>query len=195
MNKDKDLNKNIIFFDVETNGFQGSSVLSMSAIKVNYNFGKSEWLKVSEFNRFYFREEDEEMNEGAINVNGLTDEVIALERKKLKDKIGDYPLTFKKDMDNFFLFCQDTDHFVAHNINFDRSFVDFSLKNQFDTMMENIDIVLSREILLKKVWGYKNEVETNVIDVYVRYIRNKIDVPGKESYIQTVRGTGYVMRS
>ena len=62
-------------------------------------------------------------------------------------------------------------------------------------LMENIDIVLSREILLKKVWGYKNEVETNVIDVYVRYIRNKIDIPGKESYIQTVRGTGYVMRS
>ena len=37
MNKEKRLNKNIIFFDVETNGFQGSSVLSMSAIKVNYN--------------------------------------------------------------------------------------------------------------------------------------------------------------
>ena len=52
-----------------------------------------------------------------------------------------------------------------------------------------------REVLLKEVWGYKNEVETNVIDVYVRYIRNKIDVPGRESYIQTVRGTGYVMRS
>ncbi|MBF1711465.1 MAG: response regulator transcription factor, partial [Streptococcus sp.] len=62
-------------------------------------------------------------------------------------------------------------------------------------LMENIDIVLSREVLLKEVWGYKNEVETNVIDVYVRYIRNKIDVPGRESYIQTVRGTGYVMRS
>ena len=113
----------------------------MSAIKVNYDFEKSEWSKVSEFNRFYFREEDEEMNEGAINVNGLTDEVIALERKKLKDKIGEYPLTFKSDMDNFFMFCQDTDHFVAHNISFDRSFVDFSLKNQFDTMKENIDIL------------------------------------------------------
>ena len=62
-------------------------------------------------------------------------------------------------------------------------------------LMENIDIVLSREVLLKEVWGYKTEVETNVIDVYVRYIRNKIDVPGRESYIQTVRGTGYVMRS
>ena len=140
-NNNKDLNKNIIFFDVETNGFKGSSVLSMSAIKVNYDFEKSEWSKVSEFNRFYFREEDEEMNEGAINVNGLTDEVIALERKKLKDKIGEYPLTFKSDMDNFFMFCQDTDHFVAHNISFDRSFVDFSLKNQFDTMKENIDIL------------------------------------------------------
>ena len=140
-NNNKDLNKNIIFFDVETNGFKGSSVLSMSAIKVNYDFEKSEWSKVSEFNRFYFREEDEEMNEGAINVNGLTDEVIALERKKLKDKIGEYPLTFKSDMGNFFMFCQDTDHFVAHNISFDRSFVDFSLKNQFDTMKENIDIL------------------------------------------------------
>ena len=60
--------------------------------------------------------------------------------------------------------------------------------------MENINIVLSREVLLNQVWGYKMEVETNVIDVYIRYLRNKIDVPGRESYIQTVRGTGYVMR-
>ena len=50
-------------------------------------------------------------------------------------------------------------------------------------------------ILLNKVWGYETEVETNVVDVYIRYLRNKIDVPGEESYIQTVRGTGYVMRS
>ena len=73
-----------------------------------------------------------------------------------------------------------------------------STKKEYELLlllMENIDIVLSREVLLKEVWGYKNEVETNVIDVYVRYIRNKIDVPGRESYIQTVRGTGYVMRS
>jgi DNA-binding response OmpR family regulator len=33
------------------------------------------------------------------------------------------------------------------------------------------------------------------VDVYVRYLRNKIDVAGQKSYIQTVRGTGYVMRS
>ncbi|GMA47507.1 response regulator transcription factor [Tetragenococcus muriaticus] len=63
------------------------------------------------------------------------------------------------------------------------------------TLMENVNVVLSREILLKKVWGYQTEIETNVVDVYIRYLRNKIDLPGEESYIQTVRGTGYVMRS
>lgn len=62
-------------------------------------------------------------------------------------------------------------------------------------LMENINNVLSRTELLNKVWGYKTEVETNVVDVYVRYLRNKIDAPGQPSYIQTVRGTGYVMRT
>lgn len=64
------------------------------------------------------------------------------------------------------------------------------------TLMENINIVLTREVLLNKVWGYETEVETNVVDVYVRYLRNKIDnKDDDESYIQTVRGTGYVMRT
>ena len=62
-------------------------------------------------------------------------------------------------------------------------------------LMENLNTVMSREVLLDKVWGYTTEVETNVVDVYIRYLRNKIDVPGKDSYIQTVRGTGYVMRT
>lgn len=62
-------------------------------------------------------------------------------------------------------------------------------------LMENINVVQSRDALLDEVWGIDNEVETNVVDVYVRYLRNKIDRPGEQSYIQTVRGTGYVMRS
>jgi len=62
-------------------------------------------------------------------------------------------------------------------------------------LMENLNMVMSREVLLDKVWGYKSEVETNVVDVYIRYLRNKIDVVGQDSYIQTVRGTGYVMRT
>jgi DNA-binding response OmpR family regulator len=64
------------------------------------------------------------------------------------------------------------------------------------TLMENVNTVLERDKLLEKVWGYENnDIETNVVDVYVRYLRNKIDLPGEESYIQTVRGLGYVMRS
>lgn len=62
-------------------------------------------------------------------------------------------------------------------------------------LMENLNKVMSREVLLDEVWDYKSEVETNVVDVYIRYLRNKIDLPGRDSYIQTVRGTGYVMRT
>jgi len=130
------MDRNIIFFDVETNGKIGSSVLSISAIKVNYNFEKKEWTKVSEYNRFYFRNEGEPIDFGAVNVHGLTDEVISSKRQDTN-----YPSTFKEDVDAFFLYCQDTNHFVAHNIKFDRSFIPFPLKNQFDTMLTNIDIV------------------------------------------------------
>ncbi|AEV95381.1 response regulator transcription factor [Pediococcus claussenii] len=62
-------------------------------------------------------------------------------------------------------------------------------------LMENVNVVQSREVLLNKVWGVDDGVETNVVDVYIRYLRNKIDVDGRPSYIQTVRGTGYVMRT
>ena len=74
------MSKNIVFFDVETNGKVGSSVLSMSAIKVNYNKETQKWEKVGEYNRFYFRNPGEEINFGAINVNGLTDEAIEAKR-------------------------------------------------------------------------------------------------------------------
>ncbi len=70
-------------------------------------------------------------------------------------------------------------------------------KREFDLLvvfMTNINRVLTREILLDKVWELGSYAETNVVDVYVRYLRNKIDKPSEESYIQTVRGTGYVMR-
>lgn len=53
---------------------------------------------------------------------------------------------------------------------------------------------VTREQLLDKVWKYESTTETNVVDVYIRYLRGKLDVPGKESYIKTVRGVGYVMR-
>ena len=61
------------------------------------------------------------------------------------------------------------------------------------TLMQHVGDVVTREHLVSEVWGFPN-TETNVVDVYVRYLRNKLDTPGEESYIQTVRGLGYVMR-
>ena len=62
-------------------------------------------------------------------------------------------------------------------------------------LLENMDIVLSRDTLLEKVCGYDYFGETNVIDVYVRYIRSKIDEVFDVHMIQTVRGVGYVIKS
>ena len=63
------------------------------------------------------------------------------------------------------------------------------------TLLENMDIVLSRDTLLEKVCGYDYVGETNVIDVYVRFLRSKIDEVFDVKMIQTVRGVGYVIRS
>ena len=60
--------------------------------------------------------------------------------------------------------------------------------------LENKTIVLSRDQLLEKVWGYGYLGETNVVDVYVRYLRGKIDDGFQVKLLQTVRGVGYVLR-
>nr|BAE72909.1 two-component response regulator mutated protein M3-f [Streptococcus pyogenes] len=70
-------------------------------------------------------------------------------------------------------------------------------KREYDLLnilMTNMNRVMTREELLSNVWKYDEAVETNVVDVYIRYLRGKIDIPGKESYIPTVRGMGYVIR-
>lgn len=61
-------------------------------------------------------------------------------------------------------------------------------------MMENQQIVLSRDTFLAKVWGYDYVGETNVVDVYIRYLRSKIDDAYGVELIHTVRGVGYVLR-
>jgi len=62
-------------------------------------------------------------------------------------------------------------------------------------LLENKDIVLSRDTLLEKVCGYDYMGETNVIDVYVRYLRSKIDDAFGIKLIHTVRGVGYMIKS
>ncbi|WP_404403325.1 response regulator transcription factor [Jeotgalibacillus malaysiensis] len=71
-------------------------------------------------------------------------------------------------------------------------------KKEFDLLrmlLENKDIVLTRDRIIEKVWGYDADAETNVVDVYIRHLRNKIDQGNPSAYIETVRGTGYVIRS
>jgi two-component system, OmpR family, response regulator ArlR len=70
-------------------------------------------------------------------------------------------------------------------------------KTEYDLLtyfLENKDIVLTREQILQKVWGYNYQGETNVVDVYIRYLRTKIDDPYDKKLIHTIRGVGYVLR-
>lgn len=70
-------------------------------------------------------------------------------------------------------------------------------KREFDLLqmlMENKGIVLSRDKLLEQVWGYDYQGETNAVDVYIRFLRSKIDDAFGVKYIYTVRGVGYTLR-
>ena len=62
-------------------------------------------------------------------------------------------------------------------------------------LIDNKDKVVTRDELLEKIWGYEYEPETNVTDVYVRYLRSKLNIENKEESIQTIRSVGYIMRS
>ena len=61
-------------------------------------------------------------------------------------------------------------------------------------LLENKNIVISRDTLLEKVCGYDYMGETNIIDVYVRYLRSKLDDVYQVKIIQTVRGVGYCIK-
>lgn len=61
-------------------------------------------------------------------------------------------------------------------------------------MIRNKDVVLTRDKIEQHVWNYDYEGGSNIIDVYVRYLRKKIDSQFETKLIHTVRGTGYVLR-
>lgn len=62
------------------------------------------------------------------------------------------------------------------------------------TLLEHKNIVMSRDTLIDQVWGYDYYVETNIVDVYIRYLRHKIDDRFQIHLISTVRGIGYVIK-
>lgn len=85
---------------------------------------------------------------------------------------------------------------AAYSATYDGIAIELS-KREFDLLallLTNRNIVLGRDTLLQKVCGYDYVGETNVIDVYIRYLRAKIDERFGIHMIQTVRGVGYVIK-
>jgi Response regulators consisting of a CheY-like receiver domain and a winged-helix DNA-binding domain len=70
-------------------------------------------------------------------------------------------------------------------------------KKEYDLLeylIRNKEIALSRDQILEKVWGYEYAGDTNVVDVYIRYLRSKIDDCYEDKLIYTLRGVGYMIR-
>lgn len=70
-------------------------------------------------------------------------------------------------------------------------------KKEYDLLeylIRNKHVVLDREQILREVWGYDYAGDSNVVDVYVRYLRSKLDERFEQKYIHTVRGVGYVVK-
>ncbi|MEI6579020.1 MAG: response regulator transcription factor [Eubacteriales bacterium] len=70
-------------------------------------------------------------------------------------------------------------------------------KTEYDLLeylLSNKGLVLTRDQIIEHVWGYDFAGDTNIIDVYIRYIRNKIDSPYDIKLIHTIRGVGYTLK-
>ncbi|MCX5042234.1 response regulator transcription factor [Aldersonia sp. NBC_00410] len=71
-------------------------------------------------------------------------------------------------------------------------------KREFEllaVLARNAGVVLSRERLLELVWGYDFAADTNVVDVFVGYLRRKLEMNGNPRLVQTIRGVGFVLRA
>jgi two-component system response regulator MprA len=71
-------------------------------------------------------------------------------------------------------------------------------KTEFDLLhilLEQRDIVLTREYLYEHIWGFNFETNSKSLDVYIGYLRRKLDDSGEDKLLHTVRGVGYVMRN
>ena len=84
----------------------------------------------------------------------------------------------------------------SHQVTYDDNPIELTNREflLLQVLLENKSIVLSRDTLLEKVWGYDYMGETNVVDVYVYYLRSKIDDVVGEKIIETIRGVGYVIK-
>ena len=85
---------------------------------------------------------------------------------------------------------------ARRQVTYDGTPIDLT-KREFDVLqylLENKGIVVSRDALLENVWGFDFDGQTNAVDVYIRFLRSKIDEVFDIHLISTVRGVGYVIR-
>lgn len=105
---------------------------------------------------------------------------------------------FKKDVkkNNCLTFNQLEINTDMMTVSFDDEPIDLTKKEYelLKFLIENKRIVLSRDLILNKVWGYDYYGDTNIVDVYIRYLRSKIDEPFNQKIIHTVRGVGYILK-
>ncbi len=83
-----------------------------------------------------------------------------------------------------------------HSVSYNTEHINLT-KKEFDLLLyltENKNIALSRDQILENVWGYDYFGDTNVVDVYIRYLRSKIDNVYDVSLIDTIRGVGYMIK-
>ncbi len=88
-------------------------------------------------------------------------------------------------------------HLDSHKVERNGEFIQLTLQEfkLLRLLLENIDRVCNRTQILERVWGIDYDANTNVVDVYVSYLRNKIDIKGSRKLIETVKGLGYIIRN
>lgn len=121
-----------------------------------------------------------------------TEELLARIRAALRKKASENKL---KVSDKITLDALSLDP-VKREVKVNENLIDLT-KREFDLLqylLENKNIVLSRDTILEHIWGYDFSGETNSVDVYIRYLRAKIDEPFNLKLIHTVRGVGYVVK-
>lgn len=106
------------------------------------------------------------------------------------------PINNNSNASNIFTIANLTVNFNSHDVFRDKTPIKLSTREFtiLEYMIRNKERVLSREQIKQHIWNYDYEGGTNVIDVYIRYLRRKIDKDFEPKLIHTIRGVGYVLK-
>ena len=116
------------------------------------------------------------------------DELLARLRVLTRRQAGSTSNVFQ--IDNLIVDCN------SHKVKRGDKTIELSSKEFaiLEYMIRNQDVVLTRDTIEQHVWNYDYEGGSNIVDVYIRYLRKKIDIEAETKLIHTVRGAGYVLR-